>query len=89
MPGSCNGIRCQCRTGYKGKDCCQCDVGYVIDGQSCRSCPPGMVPNENQDDCICDQSKGTTILVNSKCKRKYFFHFSHDSDSSNVNFFFS
>ena len=38
-------------------------------GNTCRSCPPGLVLDSNQ--CVCDPSQGTNIYVNGECIRKY------------------
>ena len=55
-------------SGYTGNGCCDCASGYVSDGSGCSRCPTGTVPDATQQQCVCDQSLGTRILVNGQCK---------------------
>ena len=63
----CNGLNCHCQTGYTGVGCCDCASGYFRDGSTCRGCPSGTVPDENQLQCICIPSQETKIYVKGQC----------------------
>ena len=70
VAGSCTETSCQCLSGYTGSDCCDCASDYILDGEVCRRCPPGQVPDSTQSSCICDPSNGKQVYVDGECKCK-------------------